>query len=101
MRLYGSCTPGAIAWSVLGGVMGLGRFATIFTIMLAVQPPAVARAFLGPGLLIHTTFAVLSGLVSSPLMRAIATAPKEAAATADVTPRCDEHPGSGHDKRGV
>ena len=81
MRLYGSC-----AWSVLGGVMGLGRFATIFTITLAVQPPAVAWAFLGPGLLIHTTFAVLSGLVSSPLMRAIATAPKEAAATADVTP---------------
>jgi hypothetical protein len=52
--------------------MGLGRFATIFTVTLAVQPPAVAWAFLVPGLIIHTTFGVLSGLVSSPLIRALA-----------------------------
>jgi hypothetical protein len=72
MRIYGTRRPGALAWSVLGGMMGLGRFATIFTITLAVQAPAVAWAFLVPGLIIHTTFGVLSGLVSSPLIRALA-----------------------------
>jgi len=62
--------PGAVVWSIVGGIMGLGRFATIFTVTLTVQAPAVAWAFLVPGLLIHTTFGVLSGLVSSPLIRA-------------------------------
>lgn len=51
--------------------MGLGRFATIFTVTLTVQAPAVAWAFLIPGLVIHTTFGVLSGLVSAPLIRAV------------------------------
>ena len=37
-----------------------------------VQAPSVAWAFLVPGLIIHTTFGVLSGLVSSPLIRALA-----------------------------
>lgn len=64
--------PGALLWSVLGGVMGLGRFATIFSVTLLVQAPAVAWAILVPGLLIHTTFGVLSGLVSAPLIRAAA-----------------------------
>jgi hypothetical protein len=72
VRLYGARPPGAIAWSIVGGMMGLGRFATIFTITLVAQPPAVAWAFLVPGLIIHTTFGVLSGLVSSPLIRALA-----------------------------
>ena len=62
-----------------GGLMGLGRFATIFTITLAVQAPAVAWAFLVPGLIIHTTFGVLSGLVSSPLIRALAPRPRDPA----------------------
>jgi hypothetical protein len=72
VRLHGARPPGAITWSILGGLMGLGRFATIFTITLTVQAPAVAWAFLVPGLIIHTTFGVLSGLVSSPLIRALA-----------------------------
>src|SRR5690606_28547951 len=63
--------PGALVWSIVGGVMGLGRFATIFTVTLTVQAPAVAWAFLVPGLVIHTTFGVLSGLVSAPLIRAV------------------------------
>src|SRR5262249_27451440 len=33
----GHKTPGAFAWSLVGGLMGLGRFATIFTVTLAVQ----------------------------------------------------------------
>jgi hypothetical protein len=66
--------PGALAvfvWSLVGGVMGIARFATIFTVTLTVQAPAVAWAFLVPGLVIHTTFGVLSGFVSAPLIRAV------------------------------
>jgi uncharacterized membrane protein len=77
-------------------MMGLGRFATIFTITLAVQAPSVAWAFLVPGLLIHTTFGVLSGLVSSPLIRALArenTGPGPA-----VTGVVASHPGEGMTK---
>lgn len=62
---------GALVWSIVGGIMGLGRFATIFAVTLTVQAPAVAWAFLVPGLVIHTTFGILSGLVSSPLIRAV------------------------------
>jgi hypothetical protein len=65
-------SPGAVTWSVLGGLMGLGRFATIFSVTLLVQAPAVAWAILVPGLLVHTTFGILSGLVSAPLIRAAA-----------------------------
>jgi hypothetical protein len=65
--------PGALTWSLLGGLMGMGRFATIFTITLAIQPPALAWALLVPGLIIHTTFGVLSGLVSSPLIKRVVT----------------------------
>ena len=63
--------PGAVAWSMVGGLMGVGRFATIFVVTLTVQPPKVAFAFLIPGLVVHTTFGVLSGLVSSPLIGAV------------------------------
>jgi hypothetical protein len=62
---------GAVAWSLLGGIMGVGRFATIFVVTLTVQPPKVAFAFLIPGLVVHTTFGVLSGLVSAPLIGAV------------------------------
>jgi len=71
---------GTLAWSVLGGLMGVGRFATIFTITLIVQPPAIAWAILVPGIIVHTTFGVLSGLVSTPLVkRAIKEEPHEQA----------------------
>jgi hypothetical protein len=81
--------PGAVAWSVLGGIMGLGRFATIFTITLLAQPPAIAWAILVPGLIVHTTFGVLSGLVSAPLVRK-ATSP-------EVPPQAGRRP-EGSDK---
>ena len=51
--------------------MGLGRFATIFVVTMLVQAPGVAWAFLVPGLVIHTTFGILSGLVSAPLLHAV------------------------------
>jgi hypothetical protein len=63
--------PRAAVWSLVGGAMGIARFATIFTVTLTVQAPAVAFAFLVPGLVIHTTFGVLSGFVSAPLIRAV------------------------------
>jgi hypothetical protein len=93
LRLYGARTPGALAWSVVGGLMGLGRFATIFTVTLSVQAPAVAWAFLVPGLIIHTTFGVLSGLVSSPLIRALARDGHE-----NVTPVVTSNPAEGMTK---
>ena len=83
----GTRKPGAFTWSLLGGLMGIGRFATIFTITLAIQPPALAWAFLVPGLIVHTTFGVLSGLVSSPLIKRVVTtdvAGNEAGIVADV-----------------
>ena len=61
---------GVIAWSVVGLVTALGRFATITAIALAVQPPALVYALLLPGLGAHATFGVLSGLVAGPLVRA-------------------------------
>jgi hypothetical protein len=61
--------PGVVAWTALGALLGSGRFATIFFVTLAVQPPKVAFAFLIPGFVIHTTFGALSGLVSGQLVR--------------------------------
>lgn len=60
---------GTVVWSFVGGLMGLARFATIFSITLVAQPPAIAWAILVPGLIVHTTFGVLSGLVSTPLVK--------------------------------
>lgn len=56
--------PRAWAWAVLGLGMGLGRFLTIFSVTLAVQPPVVAYAFLVPGIALNGFFGLLSGWVS-------------------------------------
>jgi hypothetical protein len=58
-------------WSAVGMVAALGRFATVTVIALCVQPPAVVYALLIPGLALHGTFGVLSGIVTAPLMRSI------------------------------
>ena len=63
--------PGAVVWSLFGGLVALGRFATIFAVTLAVQAPAVAWAFLVPGLTVHVVFGVMSGYVSHPIARAV------------------------------
>lgn len=63
--------PGPVAMSILGGVIAVGRFATIFTVSLAVQAPKAAFAMLLPGLSVHVTFGVMSGYVSYHLVRAI------------------------------
>ncbi len=67
----GGRTPGPIAWSLLGGLIGAARYTTIFGVMLLVQPPALAWALLAPGLALHTTFGVLSGWVSWQIVRAM------------------------------
>ena len=63
--------PGAVVWSLFGGLVALGRFATIFAVTLTVQAPAVAWAFLVPGLTVHVVFGVMSGYVSHPIARAV------------------------------
>jgi hypothetical protein len=63
---------GVLAWSLFGLVVALGRFATVTLIAFAVQPPALVYALLLPGLLVHAIFGSLSGMVTAPLVRAIA-----------------------------
>jgi cytochrome c oxidase subunit IV len=70
LLMAGGRMPGALAFSLVGGIISAGRFATIFLVTLAVQPPAVAYAILLPGLAVHVTFGVLSGYVSYHLVRA-------------------------------
>ena len=58
-------------WSVLGGVIAAGRFATIFLITLLVQAPAIAYAILIPGLTVHVVFGVASGWITHHIVRAV------------------------------
>jgi hypothetical protein len=71
VMVRGGRTPGPVAWSLLGALIGAARYATIFGVMLIVQPPRLAWALLAPGLALHTTFGVLSGWVSWQLVRAM------------------------------
>jgi hypothetical protein len=63
--------PGRLAWSLFGSVVGIGRFATVFAIVLVAQPPAVAYAILLPGLLTDVVFGFLSGYVTFHVVRAM------------------------------
>ena len=67
----GGRVRGGIVWSLFGGVIAVGRFATIFAMTLAVQAPAVAYAILVPGLMVHVTFGLLSGYVTYHLVRGV------------------------------
>ena len=64
-----------LAWSLVGTIVALGRFATVTAIALTVQAPALVFAFLIPGLLIHGIFGALSGIVTAPLVRALLRGP--------------------------
>jgi hypothetical protein len=68
----GGRLPGVATWSIVGGLMGAGRFATIFLVTLSVQPPQVAWAMLLPGFMVHTLFGVLSGAVSRQILKPLA-----------------------------
>ena len=65
---------GALMCSLVGAFMGSMRFSTIFLVVLLTQAPKLAYAMLVPGLVVHTTFGLLSGLVSAPLVRAFGKA---------------------------
>jgi hypothetical protein len=67
--------PGGLLWSLLGGLIAVGRFATIFAVVFLVQAPAVAWAILVPGLTVHVTFGVASGYVTYHLVRALERSP--------------------------
>jgi len=85
----GGRTPGPVAWSLLGGLIGAARYATIFGVMLLVQPPRLAWALLAPGLALHTTFGLMSGWVSWQLvkaMRAAAARPGDESGTEGAAP---------------
>lgn len=69
--LAGARKPGPIGWSLFGGLVALGRFATLFSITLSVQAPKMAWAILVPGLTVHVTFGIASGYVSFHLVRAV------------------------------
>jgi hypothetical protein len=62
--------PGGVAWSLFGGLIAAGRFATIFAVTLVMQPPAFAWAILAPGLAVNVFFGVASGYVSYHVVRA-------------------------------
>ncbi|MGQ0504840.1 MAG: hypothetical protein ACT4TC_05930 [Myxococcaceae bacterium] len=66
---------GAVGWSLFGGFIALGRFATLFVVTLLLQAPGVAYALLLPGLTVHVTFGVLSGYVTHHLVRAMQALP--------------------------
>lgn len=64
LMMAGGRMPGRLAWSLFGSVIGVGRFATVFAIILVAQPPAVAYALLLPGLATDIVFGFLSGYVT-------------------------------------
>ncbi len=64
--------PGGFAWSLIGAVIAIGRFATILVITAVVAAPRVAYAVLVPGLIVHLTFGAASGYVSYHLVKAVA-----------------------------
>ena len=88
-----SRAAGPLAWSIAGGVIAAGRFATIFAVTLFVQAPAVAWAFLVPGATVHVTFGVLSGYVSHHLVRAAARRPR--GKLLSIVPSADPQEGAG------
>ena len=88
-------------WSLLGAAVGLGRFATIFLVTLAVQPPKVAFAFLIPGTLLNVFFGVMSGWVSYHVARAaLALRERLNEDTASEDAPQGDHAGEAHPPRG-
>lgn len=84
--LAGGRRPGQVAWSLFGGLIAVGRFATIFGVTLAVQAPAVAWAFVAPRLAGDIFFGLMSGYGSYHLSRAIEALRERGAAPAPQEP---------------
>jgi hypothetical protein len=82
-------SPGPLSWTVLCGLMGVGRVATIFAVTLALKPPAMAYALLLPNLVVQVTFSAMSGWISYHLVRAVEHL-RAARRVADVDERTEE-----------
>ncbi|MBL9024341.1 MAG: hypothetical protein JNL21_19255 [Myxococcales bacterium] len=65
--------PGKVTWMSHGAIVAVGRYASIFIVTLIAQPPAVAFAFLVPGVAVHLVFGVLAGLLVRPVLSALET----------------------------
>lgn len=64
-------TPGRASLALLGAATGVGRVVTVFVVMLALSPPALAYAGLVPNLIFQVTFGAMSGYVSEHVVRLI------------------------------
>jgi hypothetical protein len=58
-------TPGRLAWALLGGAIGAGRFAVILVFTFVLDAPSAAYTILLPGLAIHVVFGLASGFVTN------------------------------------
>ncbi len=58
-------------WAIWGGLIAVGRFATVTVIALLLEPPSIVYAILVPGLLVHCMFGAISGVVTKPLLDAV------------------------------
>ena len=58
-------------WTLAGGVIALGRYATILSVVALLQAPAIAYAILVPGLSIHLGFGLASGYATHHVVRAL------------------------------
>jgi len=63
----GAERPGLFAWSLVGGLIGAARFATIFIVTSMVRASAIG--ILAVGLPVHTLLGALSGIVSYLLLK--------------------------------
>ena len=79
-------SPGPVVFTLLGGVIGAGRFTTIFFITLAVQPPKIAFAMLIPGFSVHTVFGALSGFVTYQIVKAMRVLPSTPSGSSAMHP---------------
>jgi hypothetical protein len=73
LLVAGGRRPGKVTWMLHGAITAAGRYAAIFAVTLLAQPPAVAFAFLVPGLTVHVVFGILAGLLVRPVLTALQT----------------------------
>nr|HEX4319004.1 hypothetical protein [Kofleriaceae bacterium] len=64
-------TPGRLAWTLLGGVIGAGRFAVTLAFTFVLEAPSAAYAILLPGLGFHILFGLASGFVTYRVMQSL------------------------------
>ncbi len=66
----GGRRPSRWVWVVTSAFLAAGRFGAIFVVTLLAQPPALAFAFLLPGLAVHVSFGIAAGFIVPAFVRA-------------------------------